>query len=333
MVVLCSAGGGPGGMGGSAVGIGMAWAQGAAAPGGTPAGPAGGTPERAPSAPAAGPNAGPDAQAVQRGERVYYAAGGCGCHTDYKHHGMTLAGGRGLKTPFGTYFSTNLTPDPGTGLGRWSEADFVRAMREGVGPDGRQYFPVFPYTSFTRMTDADLHDLWAFLRAQTPVQQADRPPDVWPPFGWRSLIPLWKWLYFKPGRFQPDPARPAAWNRGAYLAQAVAHCGECHTPRNLGGALEPGRQYAGSLDGPDGQLAPNITPDDATGIGRWSKADLVYLLETGIKADGDNVQGLMDESIEHGFSKISAADREAIADYVRSVPAIRHKVRAPSKTK
>ena len=275
--------------------------------------------------------AGVDAAAVRRGEYIFHATGGCGCHTDYKGHGQRLAGGRGLKTPFGTFYSTNITPDPETGLGRWSEADFVRAMREGVGPQGQHYFPVFPYTSFTGMSDGDLADLWAYLRAQPPVRQANKPHDVWPPFGWRIGVPVWKLLFFHPRRFQPDPSQSAAWNRGAYLATAVAHCSECHTPRNLMGGLKAVRLYAGSLDGPEGALAPNITPDRDTGIGKWSKADLTYLLETGLKPNGDDVQGLMGEVIEHGYGKISAADRDAIADYVLSVPAIHNKIVVPKK--
>ncbi len=277
------------------------------------------------------PSGAPAAEALRRGEYIYRAAGGCGCHTDYKGKGEPLAGGRPLKTPFGTFYSTNLTPDPETGLGRWSEVDFVRAMREGVGPQGQHYFPVFPYTSFTRMNDGDLADLWAYLRAQPALHQPNKPHAVWPPFGWRIGVPVWKRLFFRPGRFQPDPQRPAAWNRGAYLASAVAHCSECHTPRNLLGGLKADRLFAGSLDGPEGALAPNITPDDETGIGKWSAKDLEWLLETGFKPDDDDVQGLMREVIEHGFGKLGAEDRQAIAEYVRSVPAIRNKLVAPKK--
>jgi mono/diheme cytochrome c family protein len=276
-------------------------------------------------------DAAPDPAAVRRGEYVYRAAGGCGCHTDYANGGKPLAGGRPMQTPFGIYYSTNLTPDPETGLGRWSEADFLRAMREGVGPDGTQYFPVFPYPSFTGMRDGDLRDLWAFLGAQQPVRLANKPHDVWPPFGWRIGVPGWKWMFFRPERIQPDPAAPPERNRGAYLAQAVAHCGECHTPRNLAGGLKQGWRYAGSADGPEGELAPNITPDEDTGIGKWSRADLVWFLETGFKPDGDDAQGLMGQVIEHGYARLTAADREAIADYVLAQPPIHNKVQAPPK--
>jgi mono/diheme cytochrome c family protein len=283
--------------------------------------------------PAAAPAAAPDAAAVKRGAYIYRAAGGCGCHTNSREHGAELAGGRPIKTPFGTFYAPNLTPDPETGLGRWSEADFVRAMREGVAPNGSDYFPVFPYTSFTQMTDGDLHDLWAFLRAQPPVHQPNKPHDVLPPFGWRVGAGLWKRLFFRPTRFAPDPQRSAAWNRGAYLSQAVAHCGECHTPRNLAGALKASLRYAGSADGPEGELAPNITPDKDTGIGKYTAKDLAYLLETGFRPDGNDVQGLMAGAIENGYGQISPEDRLAIADYVLSLPPIHNKVLAPPKKK
>jgi mono/diheme cytochrome c family protein len=266
--------------------------------------------------------AAPDA--VARGRRVFEASGGCTCHTDLEGDGPPLAGGRPLATPFGIYYSTNVTPDAETGIGGFSDADFVRAMREGVAPDGSNYFPVFPYTSFTGMSDRDLLDLKAYLSSLTPVRRENRPPDALPPFRWRFGVSLWKWLNFEPGRFQPDPSRSAAWNRGAYLATSVAHCGECHTPRTWSGGLDRSRWLAGSEEGPEGELAPNITPDPRTGIGRWSTADITWLLETGLDPDGDDVQGLMSEVIEYGYQHMEASDREAIALYLESLPPIEH---------
>jgi mono/diheme cytochrome c family protein len=273
------------------------------------------------------------AEAVRRGEYVFRASGGCGCHTDAKQGGAFLSGGRPLKTPFGTFFSTNITPDPETGLGNWSEADFARAMRQGVAPDGTHYFPIFPYSAFTRISDADLSDLWVYLRAQPPVRQANKPPDVLPPFGWRFLLPAWKWLHFSPGRLRPVPGRDAVWNRGAYLVNALAHCAECHTPRGLSGGLRADLFLAGSVDGPEGELAPNLTPDRGTGIGEWSEADLVWFLGSGLKPNGDDTQGLMSETIENGLSHLSEADQRAIAVYLASLPPIRNKVQAPPKKK
>lgn len=266
------------------------------------------------------------ADAVKRGEYLFHAAGGCGCHTDYEKKGPALAGGRPIKTPFGTFYSPNITPDVQTGIGRWTEREFVRAMRDGVAPDGSDYFPVFPYPAFTHMSDADLRDLWAYLRAQPAVVRPNRPHRVHAPFGWRFLIPLWRWLYFRPGRFQPDPAHDAQWNRGAYLVNGPAHCGECHTPRNWLGGPRHGLFLAGAKDGPEGELAPNITPDAATGIGSWEVPDIVWLLKMGLTPDGDSVQGLMAESIDHGFKYLNDADLQAIAVYLKGIPAVHHKV-------
>jgi len=273
-------------------------------------------------APGAGHAAGGD---VERGRAVFAAAGGCTCHTDLPGEGEDapwLAGGRALSTPFGTFYSTNITPDPDTGLGVQSEADFVRAMREGLAPDGSNYFPVFPYTSFTRMSTRDLRDLYAYLQTVPPVRRQNRPHDVGPPFSWRWAVSPWKWLHLEAGPYQPDPERDEAWNRGAYLVNGPAHCGECHTPRALSGGVDEALRFAGSADGPEGELAPNITPHRATGIGDWSVADMRWYLETGFKPDGDDTQGLMAELIEHGFSQLSNADREAIAVYLHSLPPI-----------
>ena len=269
---------------------------------------------------------GSEPAAIQRGKAVLQAAGGCSCHTDDKHSGAFLAGGRPIKTPFGTIYSTNITPAPKTGIGAWSEVDFRQAMAQGVGPDGRHYFPVFPYTSFTRMTEQDVQDLKAYLFSVPPVEQANKPPELRFPFGWRAGLVVWKWLSFRPGTFQLRPDQSAEWNRGAYLATALSHCAECHTPRNWLGGLKTKMAYAGSADGPEGELAPNITPDEATGIGAWSVADIVWFLQTGLKPDGDDTQGLMSVVIENGYKHLPEADLRAIAVYLRSLSPIRHKV-------
>lgn len=267
-----------------------------------------------------------EADAVARGEYVFRASGGCSCHTDTEHDGAFLAGGRALETPFGTYYSTNITPHPEHGIGGWSEADFIRAMTEGVAPDGSHYFPVFPYTSFSGMREADLRDLKAYLDTVEPVARANEPHDAIPPFNLRVTMPLWKALNFEPAPFEPDPERSEEWNRGAYLVSAVAHCGECHTPRDLMGGLRRRMHLAGSEDGPEGALAPNITPHEATGIGGWSAADLTWLLQTGFLPDGDDVQGIMGEVIDQGYSHLRAEDLDAIATYLRSVAPIENRV-------
>jgi len=268
---------------------------------------------------------------LERGRRVFHATGGCSCHTNYPgeaDEAPLLAGGRPLETPFGVFYSTNITSDPETGLGRWSDADFIRAMREGLSPGGQHYFPVFPYTSFSGLRDQDLVDLKAYLDSLPAIKRANRVPDAPFPFSWRATLAGWKWLNFDPQRIQNDEGRSPEWNRGNYLVNAAAHCGECHTPRTLTVGLDRSRWLAGSLEGPEGELAPNITPHDETGIGRWSVPDLVWYLEMGIKPDGDDTQGLMSEVIEHGYTNLPASDLKAIATYLKSIAVIENEVRS-----
>ena len=223
----------------------------------------------APLAVAAGTS--PTDPLVKQGEYVYRAAGCYGCHTDEKHAGKPLAGGHALTTPFGTFYSPNITPDAETGIGRWSEQDFLRALREGLSPSGDHYYPSFFYPAYTRLTDEDLRALWAYLKVQPPVKQANRQHDL----KWfaraRTFVGSWKGLYFIPGAYKPVAEKSASWNRGAYLAEAAAHCGECHTPRSALGGIQSGMHYAGTRDGPDDSVVPNITPDKKTGIGRNPK--------------------------------------------------------------
>lgn len=270
---------------------------------------------------------GASTDAVARGEYVFHAAAGCSCHTDLPDKGPRLAGGRAIKTPFGTFYSPNITPDRATGIGSWSKDDFIGAMTTGVGPSGAHYYPAFPYTSFTHMTRDDLGDLWAYLSTQPPVKRANRSHDLSWPFSWRSLLRVWDWLYFDPGAPVSDPSRSAEWNRGAYLVNGPAHCGECHTPRGWLGAKDPSMGLAGTSRGPDGDPVPNITPDPKTGIGRWNPVDVAWLLQTGLLPDGDTVQGAMAEAIDQGYRYLSAADRQAIAEYIMSQPPIHHEVR------
>ncbi|MDP6345773.1 MAG: cytochrome c [Alphaproteobacteria bacterium] len=272
-----------------------------------------------------------EGDAVARGGYLVHAAGCIGCHTDEKAGGSRLAGGRALKTPFGTYFSPNITPHRRTGIGAWSDDDFLRALRLGRRPDGAHYFPVFPYTSYTGMRRDDALAIKAYLFSLKPVERANRPHDVRRPFGWRWTMLFWKWLFFEPGPRLADPAQGDMWNRGGYLVNALGHCGECHTPRNFLGASDRSRYLAGSTEGPDGELVPNITPDMATGIGEWSNGDIVQLLRDGTKPDFDDVQGSMAEAIRDGLGHLNDADLRAIAVYLRSLPAIRHRVERPKK--
>jgi mono/diheme cytochrome c family protein len=262
--------------------------------------------------------------AIARGEYLVHAGGCTSCHTT--PGGTPFAGGRALATPFGTFYSPNITPDPETGIGRWSDADFLRALRQGVRPDGAYYFPVFPYTSFTNISDADALAIKAYLFSLAPVRQADRVHDVSFPFSWRFLQLGWRTLYFSQGPFHTDPTHDAAYNRGAYLVTALAHCGECHTPRNLFGGVKSSMALAGTRDGPDGQLVPNITPDPTTGIGKWDSDDIVEVLKTGRTPEESNVKGLMREAAQDGLKFLTDADRRAIANYLLAQPPIVNKV-------
>ncbi len=264
--------------------------------------------------------------AERRGEHVFRLSGGCSCHTDIKNNGAFLAGGRAIQTPFGIIYAPNITRDADTGLGAWSEADFIRAMTQGVGKDGQHLFPAFPYTSFTRMTEQDLKDLWAYLNTVPPVRKINREHELRPPFSIRLGVGGWKALYFTAGPFRPDAARSEKINRGAYIVQALGHCAECHTPRNLAGALKPELAFAGSADGPEGQLAPNITPDPSTGIGSWSAKDIAFFLKTGSRPDGDVAGGVMGEIIDAGYGNVTDTDLDAVAAYLKSLKPIVHKV-------
>jgi len=262
--------------------------------------------------------------ALERGEYLVRAGGCFSCHT--VPGGQKLAGGRALATPFGTFYTPNITPDPATGIGRWTDAQFLDALRQGISPEGTNYFPVFPYTSFTGITDSDALAIKAYLFSLPAVQQENRRHDVPFPFSWRLLQSCWKLLFFSQGPFQSKPDRSAAYNRGAYLVTALAHCSECHTPRNVLGAGRSGHWLAGTPDGPDGQLVPNITPDPATGIGKWDKDDLVELLKTGTTPEQSRVKGAMREVVEDGLKYLSEADLREIADYLFAQPAIVHEV-------
>jgi mono/diheme cytochrome c family protein len=261
---------------------------------------------------------------VARGEYLTRAGGCFSCHT--APGGEPMAGGRALATPFGTFYSPNLTPDVETGIGSWTDAQFLRALRKGVRPDGSDYFPVFPYPSFTGITTGDVLAIKTYLFSRPAVRQPNRQHDVAFPFSWRFLQSGWRLLFFRPGPFRPSPERSATYNRGAYLVTALSHCGECHTPRNALGAMRPSLWLAGTADGPDGQVVPNITPDPTTGIGEWQKADLVELLKTGTTPEQTTVKGAMREAIADGFKYLSDDDLAAIADYLLAQPPIVHQV-------
>jgi len=269
----------------------------------------------------------PDDSLLRRGEYLYRAGGCAGCHTDEKHGGAENAGGRAIESPFGTFYAPNITPDPVHGIGKWSEADFLRALRDGKSPAGSHYYPAFPYTSYTLLYDDDMRALWAYLRSRPAVARANTPHDL----AWyvvRPALRVWKALYFTPGPFASNGGSGRV-NRGAYLATAAAHCVECHTPRGRLGGLKKDLSYAGTREGPDGDVVPNITPDKDTGIGRWREGDLAYYLETGIMPDGDSAGDLMAEVIDSGLRFLTKDDLRAIAAYIFTLAPIEHAVRKP----
>ena len=253
---------------------------------------------------------------VKRGQYLAKAGGCIACHTEEKKNAVPFAGGRALKTPFGTFYGPNITPHPQAGIGRWTEADFVRAMRLGVRPDGAHYFPAFPYTSFTHIVDSDLRDLWAFLRTLPSSARPSREHDLHFPFGWRFPLAIWKRLFFTPGPYANDTHLTPAANRGAYLVQALGHCGECHTPRNFLGGAKQNRFLAGGK-GPDGKGVPNLTP---TKLKNWSDGELKDFLVTGITPDGDVPAEAMGEVIRNTTSQLTPEDLAALIGYLRSLP-------------
>jgi len=263
--------------------------------------------------------AGADPQTVERGEYLFHASLCAVCHT--AEEGAFLAGGRPLESPFGTFYTTNITPHDTHGIGGWSDAQFLEALRQGIAPDGSHYYPAFPYTAYTKLTNGDILAIKAYLDTVEPVDQSNREHDlVW--FAWRWPMALWKWLYFEPGPLRADPSRSEQWNRGAYLVEAAAHCAECHSPRNLLGAIDPERRYAGDPQGPEGDSTPNLTSHKKQGIGTWNLTTLSFYLEIGMTPDGDFAGGLMAKVIDKGTGKLTDEDRKAIATYILSLPAL-----------
>jgi mono/diheme cytochrome c family protein len=253
---------------------------------------------------------------AKRGEYLAKAGGCLGCHTveakDPKDKPVAYAGGRALKTPFGTFYGPNITPHPDEGIGRWTEGDFVRAMREGKRPDGANYFPAFPYPSFTLITDADLRDLFAYLRTLPPSNRANQPHELGILYRSRLSVSAWRSLHFESGPLAPDPRKSAQLNRGEYLVRALGHCGECHTPRTSLGGPKKDSFLGGAKD-----VAPNLTP---TRLKKWGDAELRNYLTTGLTADGDVPAKEMGEVIANTTSQLTPPDLEAIIAFLRSLP-------------
>jgi mono/diheme cytochrome c family protein len=248
---------------------------------------------------------------IGRGE-ILAAAGNCeSCHTS--KNGRQFAGGLGIGTPFGTIYTSNITPDPATGIGRWSELAFARALHEGVARDGAHLYPAFPFDHFTRVTDDDVQALYAYLMTRPPVNLAAPSNTVPFPLNVRALQWGWKLLFFRPGVFHPEPAKGEAWNRGAYLSEGLAHCGACHSPRNALGASKSGSYaYTGGVI--DGWVAPALTAANTAAL-PWTEQELYGFLRTGGTALHGVAASSMAEVIHIGIAKLPDADVKAIASY------------------
>jgi mono/diheme cytochrome c family protein len=259
----------------------------------------------------------PSNDPIARGKYLTQAADCQGCHT--ARGGSLFSGSRPFNLPFGTIYSPNLTPDRKTGIGAWTDAQFLRALREGVGPKAHLY-PVMPYTSFTFMTDADALAIRAYL-ATLPSVRMQRPPVRFSfPFNRRGLMSVWTLLFNPDRRFAPNAERNTAWNRGAYLAEALGHCGECHTPRNRMQSLDNRRKFSGAFV--DDWCAFNLTSDRVTGIGSWTDAELAEYLSKGHAAGRGSAAGPMGEVVDFSLSHLTPSDISALVTYLRSVPAI-----------
>ena len=210
--------------------------------------------------------------------------------------------------------------DVGTGIGAWSDDDFVNALWEGEDPDGHHYYPAFPYTSYTGVSREDLLAMKAYLFSLEPVENTAPDHELAWYISTRLAAGAWKMKNFNSERFVPDPDQSDQLNRGAYLVRHLGHCGECHTPRSSLGALQYERELAGNPNGPDEEKIPNITPDRNDGIGKWSVSDIEYFLDIGMLPDGDFVGGAMSAVIDHNTSKLTKEDRLAIAAYLKATP-------------
>jgi mono/diheme cytochrome c family protein len=256
---------------------------------------------------------------VKRGEYLARAGDCMTCHTADK--GRPFAGGVAMQTPFGTIYTPNITPDADTGIGQWSDADFLRAMHEGIGKAGERLYPAFPYPSYTKVADRDVLAIRAYLNTVAPVHFTPPANALNFPFNQRWLMVLWNLFNFDEGRFVPDPKQSAEWNRGAYLVDGLAHCGECHTPRNFMQGLKSDQRFSGAVQA--GWHAFNITPDKLGGIGNWSDAEVVAYLATGVAQGRASAAGPMAQVVEDSTQFLSGEDLRSIAVYLRALPPVR----------
>ena len=263
--------------------------------------------------------------AIDAGRYVATAAGCQACHS--RPGGVAFAGGAALPTPFGQLYAPNITPDVEHGIGTWSEADVTRALRDGVGKGGKWLYPAMPYDHYTKISDDDIHALWAYLRSVPAAAQPSTENAMSFPFNQRAGLAVWQRAFFTAGRYAPVAGKSPAWNRGAYLVEALGHCGACHTPRNLAMASDANRQLTGARI--DGWYAPDISAGPGSTLARRSANDIAAFLKTGQSRGNASVFGPMDEVVHDSLAKLTDADRLAIATYLKDPPA---PVNAPKAT-
>jgi mono/diheme cytochrome c family protein len=265
---------------------------------------------------------------VANGQTMFNIGGCSSCHAVPNQPDRTkLGGGLALPSPFGTFHVPNISPDPNDGIGRWSEADFVTAVQKGTSPSGAHYYPAFPYASYQRARSEDVRDLFAYLKTLAPVPGRVRDHELPFPFNIRRTVGIWKFLFLDGKPFVPDPAHSAAWNRGAYLVNGFGHCAECHSPRNFLGGIIAAQRFAGGPN-PEGEgWVPNITRK-----ADWSVKDFAEFLKTGDLPEGDSVAGAMARVIKN-TSQLSPDDRNAMAEYLKSLPPVEGPPRPKKATK
>ncbi|WP_036596067.1 c-type cytochrome [Ottowia thiooxydans] len=261
--------------------------------------------------------AAPNPELVSRGAYLARAANCASCHT--ARGGEVYAGGKALPTPFGLVFAGNLTPDNETGIGRWSADHFWRALHHGRSRDGRLLYPAFPYTEYTHVTREDSDALYAFLRTVPAVHQPNQAHDLRFPYRTQAALAVWRALYFSPGEFEPERAKSAEWNRGAYLVRGLGHCAACHAPRNAMGATQNNLGLDGGLMPMQNWYAPSLASPAEAGVQDWSMQEVVDLLKTGVSAKGA-AMGPMAEVVYSSTQHLSEADLQAMATFLRELP-------------
>jgi mono/diheme cytochrome c family protein len=255
---------------------------------------------------------------IARGKYLAEAADCEACHT--AEHGVPFAGGRPFDTDFGTLYSPNITPDPETGIGSYTDEEFIKAMHEGIGKGGKRLYPAFPYAAYTHLTNEDVLAIKAYIFSIPPVKNTAPENTLRWPYNQRGLMAMWGALYNPKERFEPVADKTPSWNRGAYLVEGLGHCGDCHTPRTMLQALDNRKKFAGGMA--EGWRAYNLTSDKDSGIGTWSQEDMETYLKTGHTMNRGSAFGPMAQAVHLSFQKLTASDVSAIVEYVRSVPPV-----------